>query len=35
MSQAANEVPKQSPKDASSSVVVQQQAMLRALPEFV
>jgi alkyl sulfatase BDS1-like metallo-beta-lactamase superfamily hydrolase len=32
MSQAANEVPKQSPKDASSSVVVQQQAMLRALP---
>jgi alkyl sulfatase BDS1-like metallo-beta-lactamase superfamily hydrolase len=32
MSQAANEVPKQSPKDASSSVVLQQQAMLRALP---
>ena len=32
MSQAVNEVPKQSPKDASSSVAAQQQAMLRSLP---
>src|SRR5246127_3556686 len=32
MSQAASEVPKQSPKDASSAVAVQQQAMLRSLP---
>src|SRR5246500_5485307 len=32
MSQAASEAPKQSPKDASSAVAVQQQAMLRSLP---
>jgi len=32
MSQTASEAPKQSPKDASSSVVVQQQAVLRTLP---
>jgi alkyl sulfatase BDS1-like metallo-beta-lactamase superfamily hydrolase len=32
MSQAASEMPKQSPKDASSAVAVQQQAMLRSLP---
>jgi linear primary-alkylsulfatase len=29
---AVNEAPKQSPKDASSSVIVQQQAVLRTLP---
>jgi len=32
MSQTASEAPKQSPKDASSSVVLQQQAVLRTLP---
>jgi alkyl sulfatase BDS1-like metallo-beta-lactamase superfamily hydrolase len=32
MSQAASEAPKRSPKDASSAVAVQQQAMLRSLP---